>query len=217
MNYLKFNHDAHTVMWDWLSHNPDREKHHWPGWVQCHSIPPFRCHACKFALQMSPVGMKWPARCQYCPLEWPGGNCTVDIIEWEEDTPFPLGFYLFSQWMDLRAGLNERAEIAARIRDLPVREFAKTPGLFPDLLSAMKFLYEHWENKKEQYGVLYSDGNATHCIADWDYSCFDDLVENHPAACHYRVTEDGIYGLRGDNSEFVLLTLEGYNFDRQAH
>lgn len=211
MNYLKFNHDAHAVLWDWLFHNPNREKRQWPGWLQCCLIPPAHCYACKFALQMSPVGMKWPRFCQYCPLEWPGGNC-IDggTINWDY-VSFPFDFYLYSQWTGLRACPNERAKIAARIRDLPVREFAKTPGLFPDLLSAMKFLYEHWESKQEQDGVMYSDGNATHCIADWDYAYFNDLVENHPAACHYRVTEDGIYGLRDDNSKFVLLTLEGYN------
>ena len=144
---IMFDHQAHVDMWDWLSKNPDKQKLDWPGWKDIPVKPMYSCMACGFAARISPTGSIYPNRCKYCPLEWPDGGLCADTTEQA----------LHDRWFETE-NLEERAELAARIRDLPLREFAKTPDTFPDFYSALHSLFTHYDAMDKSYEkfTLYS-------------------------------------------------------------
>lgn len=111
-----FNLTGHRDMWDWLSKNPTKMKWHWPGWVEnggtyehCES----NCFACNYVLRK--MGKNVLSHCgEYCPL-----------TGWEarSDARIPCVAHngLYDRWV-WNDDAESRAEIAAKIRDLPVRE-----------------------------------------------------------------------------------------------
>jgi hypothetical protein len=95
-----FLHSRHIELWDWLVDHPDKEKWQWPGWKD---VPAQEndCFACGYS--------EFKNSCADCPLVWPDEDCYFD----DE--------YLFARW-DRAEDLEEKAKLAAQIRDLPVRE-----------------------------------------------------------------------------------------------
>lgn len=105
-----FNHTAHKALWNWLSENPDKEKSDWPGWEwnggKHKDTRTNLCFACMYDNEIE-------GYCYNCPLDWPNGmECVSD-----DDSLYPN--WHFCQ------DLQRRAELAAQIRDLPVREGVK--------------------------------------------------------------------------------------------
>ena len=97
----------HRELWGWLSENPDKSKEEWTGWekfdpeeVNAYTF----CFACAFT-DISP--------CRDCLLIWEGeGCCNIK--------PFDCNG-LFKQW-EYEEDFPRRTSLAAKIRDLPVRE-----------------------------------------------------------------------------------------------
>lgn len=205
---MTFNHQAHVNLWNWLSENPDQQKLAWPGWKDIPFKPLHSCMACHFAAHVSPTGSVHPNRCKYCPLEWPGGVACTDTTEQS----------LHDRWLETD-DLEERAELAARIRDLPLREFVKTPDTFPDFYSALHSLYMRYDAIGESYTkfTLYSDINQPfplHTIYNLYRSCrviiSGDSVELRPSGRYlYTVTRLGIViHSPSDPKKVELLCLE---------
>lgn len=111
----------HRALWDWLAKNPGRDKEDWPGWKDFSKNYPdvaelihdrySSCFAC-YVAKLTTVGVD----CAVCPFEWPGLDC-LDLIK-DND-----GLGLFSCWDEAASILPSlRSELAAQIRDLPIRE-----------------------------------------------------------------------------------------------
>lgn len=103
-----FNLTGHRALWDWLANNPKRAKYEWPGWQRNggkYEIIDNYCFACDYAAKKG-------LNCYKCPL-----------VGWGSDGKFCIGRFernLYGRWKDCY--LSERSELAAKIRDLPVRE-----------------------------------------------------------------------------------------------
>lgn len=103
-----FNLTGHRALWGWLAENPDKSKGDWPGWKMnggSYENEELLCFACAYT-EDNKLG------CDKCPL-----------VGWGNDGIFCVGANernLFGRWM--HGTLAVRAEMAAKIRDLPVRE-----------------------------------------------------------------------------------------------
>ena len=95
----------HRELWDWLSKNPNSFKTDWPGWNNGEFEEVENQQYC-FACAMSPD-------CDRCIIKWPGKDC-CDIKPGDEKG-------LYNVWENSK-NKKERAKLAARIRDLPVKE-----------------------------------------------------------------------------------------------
>ena len=108
-----FNLTAHRKLWNWLSKNPDKEKVNWPEWKRnggkYEDVGINYCFCCQY--------VTYPKVCEECPLVWTGKDCKCET---GDDNPG-----LFEKW-DCETNLQLRAELAAQIRDLPVKEGIKT-------------------------------------------------------------------------------------------
>lgn len=110
----KFNHTGHKELWDWLAKNPDKFKEGWPGWkynsgryeeVAC------SCFACEYACEYDDMN-----DCDGCPLIWPDAfYCGFEVYG------SAAKYSLFKRW-ERSTDLQKRSELAAQIRDLPVRD-----------------------------------------------------------------------------------------------
>lgn len=108
-----FNHTAHVALWDWLSENPDKQEKEWPEWAwnggEYYDAPtPFnnKCFCCMYVDYLN-------ESCNACPLVWPHDR------KCGESNDYGIG--LFDEWHS-EADPQRRSELAAQIRDLPVRE-----------------------------------------------------------------------------------------------
>lgn len=109
-----FNHTAHKALWNWLSENPQESQLEWIGWK--HNGGEYEidedsndCFACDYVTSQE--------SCKECPLLWPEGSkgCCYRIDNERG---------LHTKWCD-ETDLQRRSELAAKIRDLPVREGVK--------------------------------------------------------------------------------------------
>jgi hypothetical protein len=105
-------HAYHIEMWDWLARNPECEKDCWPGWDNFTEHARGLCFACDEATDLCEA-LESPEKCDYCPLEWP-----PDMNDSCEEGS------LYALWAELgesgeEEAPEERAAIAAQIRDLP--------------------------------------------------------------------------------------------------
>lgn len=98
-----FNHTAHKALWNWLSMHPRETKSCWPAWDfnggKVKEVE-HNCFACEYAMG---VFLQQPI-CVNCPLDF-GCHCADGI---------------YGTWGG--ALMEEAAQLAAKIRDLPVRE-----------------------------------------------------------------------------------------------
>lgn len=98
----------HHKLWDWLAKNPKKEKYEWPEWERFERLNP-QLHEYCFACMVTSDS------CEKCVLMWPGRTCSyLTEDEWSANG-------LFEQWAGC-GNMEERANLAAQIRDLPVRE-----------------------------------------------------------------------------------------------
>ena len=127
---MTFNHAAHKKLWDWLSRNPLKRKGDWPEWHENGGIyldsgnGCFACEAC--------------GDCSRCPLAWPEGNCYERVVEGKTlDGLFKrwhvlneISRNLFNRgFFDLAwESIPEIIQLARRIRDLPLAEYAEPKG-----------------------------------------------------------------------------------------
>lgn len=115
----KFNHTAHRELWDWKAKNPDKDDRlHWPGWDYNggkYKEGAGGCFACEYVSFLD-IEIDICDGCDSCPLVWPNDlKCGDDFCE--EIKRYPL----FREW-DHESNLQKRSELAAQIRDLPVRK-----------------------------------------------------------------------------------------------
>ena len=114
MSERVFFHTAHKALWNWLSKHPVREKLEWPGWkrnggnVKDSSS---NCLACDFAGEVEDDEDVLDV-CDCCPLDFPYKRCV-------RGKSGETG--LFRQWGKSNISWR-RSDLAAQIRDLPVRE-----------------------------------------------------------------------------------------------
>lgn len=102
-----FNHTGHKSLWDWLSKYPEKNKEDWPGWgVNGGEVKAVYadCFACEYNQE--------DACDEFCPLIWTNtkGNKTKDCLSG-----------LFGKF-HFEENLKTRSKLAAKIRDLKVRE-----------------------------------------------------------------------------------------------
>lgn len=193
-----FNYKEHRQMWDWLANNPDKDKHDWPGWSK-HGmfVPMYHCFACSFASNFRPECHAYPDRCVYCPLVWPGGNCTT----MQSDMVMPIcdevpDKHLFSYWESPNTTTKAKVQIAEYIRDLRVRPFAMRNDTCPDCISAFSMLrklapyYAEYimvgSEEPLPASVLYNRVLNMHTLFTADYG--NHMVDNYM----YRVSAAGI-------------------------
>lgn len=113
----KFNHTAHKELWDWLVRNLDKEKYDWPGW-KCnggkYNAVKCDCFACDAAAKEISKEEYIKNKCRYCPLIWDDGCSCNDA------------YSIYDEWNKLveyeDIDYDRRAELARRIRDLPVKK-----------------------------------------------------------------------------------------------
>lgn len=96
----------HRELWDWLSKNPNSTKGSWPGWMDAEPVVA-DCFFCEYD-QNNP-GAK---PCGHCPAEFKENGKPKGF------TSYCLGG-LFYKWRN-STDLEERARLAAQIRDIPV-------------------------------------------------------------------------------------------------
>ena len=113
-----FNHTAHKALWNWLSKNPDKEKIEWPGWEwnggKYDDSIRNGCFACMYTFNPYEGNIN----CHKCPVIWPD-NIRCNYCN-EEGY---VGLYI--KYMEENLDFPRRSELAAQIRDLPVREGVK--------------------------------------------------------------------------------------------
>lgn len=125
---MKFNHTAHRELWDWLSKNPDKSKHNWPGWKvnggQHNTTEPvYYCFACEYAFQIMEIEEgtdrnDYDLDCSLCPLkEWSELACSEDFNVGDNN---PCMSSHYNEWTYSEG--KERKEFAEKIRDLEVAE-----------------------------------------------------------------------------------------------
>ena len=107
-----FNHTAHKALWDWLSKNPKKNKHDWPGWRYNGGdleVGINGCFACESTVCDGRID------CARCPLIWPKGSDS----DCEDD--------IYHDWRFAKEVGNYKvsALLAEEIRDLPVRDGVK--------------------------------------------------------------------------------------------
>jgi len=99
----KFNHTAHKELWDWLARNPDKGKEDWPGWKETAMVEA-ECFACQYVTDNFADTL-----CSgVCPLIW-------------ENTKYSCMQSYYYEWTECFIP-EDRAVLAAKIRDLPLRE-----------------------------------------------------------------------------------------------
>ncbi len=99
-------------LWEWLSLNPEKEKHSWPRWKSnggdisdCIN----HCPLCSWIFQE--YKNTQPSTCEtYCPIKWSGENTSC--------TGSPS---LFLLWCATKVSA-ERENLAKQISELPVRK-----------------------------------------------------------------------------------------------
>ena len=127
---MTFNHIAHRKLWHWLALNPFKRKGEWPEWQKNggHYLDAgnecFACDAC--------------GDCSICPLVWPNGHCYERIVEGITLNGLFKRWYILNEVSQsyIRRGLIDQAkenipeliQIARRIRDLPLAEYAEPKG-----------------------------------------------------------------------------------------
>ena len=122
MSEKVFFHTAHKALWSWLSKHPEMGKEDWPGWENNggnvrNNI--FDCLACEYVGTTVTEDGYTCAGCSdknKCPLIWPCKTNQLPCLE---------SFY--AEWDEQVEHEDEmdkdgRADFAAQIRDLPVRE-----------------------------------------------------------------------------------------------
>ena len=111
MEPVVFNHTGHKEMWNWLAEHPDKDETYWPGWEYNggeYGEAVCNCFACDFVDKYNTISQKpRETSCDYCPICDEGrGSCLEG---------------LYDDWDDSE-NIEERAELARIIRDLPVRD-----------------------------------------------------------------------------------------------
>lgn len=128
--------ELHRELWDWLYHHPSKSKTDWPEWdriEEIYGMIPHNCFPCAYAIKQRKHPIcpslslaefcSWPERCECCPLDWGEKSCS-----------YPFGYFnsdyrgLFMTWDHLnpvRKNSKRRKELAAQIRDLPVRRIRR--------------------------------------------------------------------------------------------
>ena len=61
----RFRYDLHISLWDWLVHNPGKDKIDWFKLMHLDAVP-FYCFACEACT----VGYNNEVLCEYCPINW---------------------------------------------------------------------------------------------------------------------------------------------------
>lgn len=104
--------EEHRKLWDWLANNPGKTKSQYPEWYENGGRIPFVLYDC-FPCDFTGV------ECEKCPFIWPDFRCTWQAY----NDPYCKRGGLFGGWLDaIEDGrLEEAAQLAAQIRDLPVR------------------------------------------------------------------------------------------------
>lgn len=123
----------HRELWDWLYLNPDMDKKDWPGWYSVEELPECLCFACSAALKKNKVEYYSARKCKNCPLVWSSDCCANSYYE---------TWHRLKNFLNRRLSLSEKerirmkiAQIAKKIRDLPVKEEWKShPDWNPSLL-----------------------------------------------------------------------------------
>ena len=126
---------AHEEMWKWLSENPYKDKHDWPGWVDTldrfscddkehyYHCPggvygsvfiPYFCFACYWACgdnrmndcsALESISIS-KRDCRKCPVDWcENGNVIMAI---DKDDTVCTAFSEFDLWMDARHYDNKK-------------------------------------------------------------------------------------------------------------
>lgn len=110
-NHRKIVIEKHRKMWRWLAEHPDKGK---LDYFMMHD-PSARmnnsCYLCDYAVNKSVhEGRNAWSYCEYCPVDWGGKPCKHYAS-------------LFDKWWKSKWGpLEERAEIAKQIAELPERK-----------------------------------------------------------------------------------------------
>jgi len=106
----------HKELWGWLAENPYADKHDWPKWGGEENIDARgHCFFCEYDYQRSIKNNDEEDSCIYCPAIFK----TLEGIS-TGNVDYCLGG-LFKKWI-LTKNRQERAALAAQIRDLPTRE-----------------------------------------------------------------------------------------------
>ena len=123
-----FNHTAHKAMWYWLSKNPKKNKHDWPGWRYNGGDLDGginECFACEYAVCDGRID------CARCPLtQWTDLSkerkyfSYVESDECRGDAEGLCMIGLYGKWCDAyyARDLEKIAFFAKKIRDLPVKK-----------------------------------------------------------------------------------------------
>ena len=127
---MTFNHNAHRDLWNWLSHNPFKRKSDWPGWEKNGGKYPDAGNEC-FACDACPD-------CSGCPLVWPNGHCYERIVDgttleglfkrWHILNEVSRSYILRGLIDRAKVNIPELIQLARRIRDLPLAEYAEPKG-----------------------------------------------------------------------------------------
>lgn len=103
-----FNWTAHKALWNWLSKNPGRKKHEWPGWEENGGRMEYMSSSC-FACGCDDYD------CPRCPLDWGGRDCL------QPNSLFEQWFY-YNKEDEESFDEAKATELAILIRDLPLKE-----------------------------------------------------------------------------------------------
>ena len=112
--------ELHRELWDWLYHNPSKEKEDWPGWGKLEKayggIFLGMCFPCEYARKIqNPKYPKSRYQCDSCPLAWPQFDLwqRTSVFCYQEGTPY-------YKWTTCKTP-RTRKKYAKLIRDLPER------------------------------------------------------------------------------------------------
>ena len=113
---LRFDHEAHVRLWNWLAENPERDKYDWPWWQKYGDVNS-QCFACEAVAKIQ----NWAEAhdvfiekqsCDLCPLTWGEyPHCQTQ-----------RGEGIFDRWRQVAYLPRSRASFARQIRDLPVND-----------------------------------------------------------------------------------------------
>lgn len=112
---LRFDHESHVKLWNWLAENPNKYKDDWPEWPNYGEVDSL-CFSCDAVAKLEAYANKHHLAsakllCNLCPLTW----------KWSRYCQTNNERGLWDKWNNAKT-LEKRAEYARQIRDLPVND-----------------------------------------------------------------------------------------------